>query len=540
MHHVFTLLCIFTLYERLQKNLFIAFIDYQKAFDTVWRAGLWLKLINEGISGKFLNVVKDMYIKSKSCVFLKNEKSSYFGSFSGVRQGEILSPLLFAFYINDLEGFLRDKGVAPLSGLLKISGEVVDFNDYDLKFFIDLLTLFYADDTIVFADTAIGLQFALEELQSYCEKWKLTVNEDKTKIMCITWGRYRNQMYDFIYNGKKLECVEEFTYLGIVFTKKGLTSKTVTSRETASKKAMFAFLSRCKKNRLPIDVQLDVFNKTVVPCMLYGAEMWGYNSAECLEIIQKKFLKYSLKLQSSTSTAMLYCETGYLTVETEIKIKIVTFWVNLLIGRKDKFSYKLYLICLSLYRRGLIIFKWLDQVVNILNETGFSYVFISQLNFDEKFLKNVLLPKIKIVVRDQAKQALLEKINNGCSFALYPSIYTPHGVQLYLRKMPPDIWIPLIKIRTSNHKLPIQFHDWKIVFKPREERTCSVCRTGELGDEMHYIMHCPVFQQDREKFLPTILNEKTETNFINLLKSDNIKILRGLAKFLNILFGVFE
>ena len=237
---------------------------------------------------------------------------------------------------------------------------------------------------------------------------------------------------------------------------------------------------------------------------------------------------------------MLYCETGYLTLVTEIKIKIITFWVNLLAGRKDKYSYKLYLICLSLFRRGLIIFKWLDQVVHILNETGFSYVFISQLNFDEKFLKKVLLPKIKNVVRDQAKQALLEKINNSCSFAFYPSIYTPHGVQLYLRNMPPDIWIPLIKIRTSNHKLPIQFHSWKIVFKPREERTCSVCRTGELGDEMHYIMHCPVFQQDREKFLPTILNEKTETNFINLLKSDNIKILRGLAKFLNILFGVFE
>ena len=144
------------------------------------------------------------------------------------------------------------------------------------------------------------------------------------------------------------------------------------------------------------------------------------------------------------------------------------------------------------------------------------------------------------MIRDQAKQALSEKIRNDCSFLQYPSIYTPHGVQVYLQRMPPDIWIPLIKIRTSNHKLPIQFHDWKIVFKPREERTCSVCRTGELGDEMHYIMHCPVFQQDREKFLPTILNEKTETSFINLLKSDNIKILRGLAKFLNILFGVFE
>ena len=60
MDHAFTLLCIFALYERLQKNLFVAFIDYQKAFDTVWRAGLWLKLINEGVTGKFLNVIKDI------------------------------------------------------------------------------------------------------------------------------------------------------------------------------------------------------------------------------------------------------------------------------------------------------------------------------------------------------------------------------------------------------------------------------------------------------------------------------------------------
>ena len=497
--------------------------------------------MNEGISGKFLNVVKDMYSKSKSCVFfLSGKKSSYFGSFAGVRQGEILSPILFALYINDLEGFLRDKGVSPLGGLLKISGEVVDFHDYELNFFIDLLTLFYADDTIIFADTSIGLQFALEELENYCNKWKLTVNEDKTKVMCITWGRFRNLNFDFFYNNKKLECVEEFTYLGIVFTKKGITNKTVMSRETASKKAMFSFLGRCKKNHLPIDVQLEVFNKTVVPCMLYGGEIWGYNSTECLEIVQKKFLKYSLKLKNNTSTAVLYCETGYLSIETELKIKTITFWVNLLTGRRDKFSYKIYLICLSLYRRGLIIFKWFDHVVNILNETGFSYVFIEQLNFDAKYFKNILLPQIKKAVRDQAKQALTEKIKNDCSFLYYPSIYTHHCVQLYLQKMPPDIWIPLIKIRTSNHKLPVQFYSWNIVFKPREERTCTICGSGEVGDELHYILHCEVFKDERNKFLPSTRNNKSLENFVNLLKSDKISILRGLAKFLNIVFGVFE
>ena len=106
--------------------------------------------------------------------------------------------------------------------------------------------------------------------------------------------------------------------------------------------------------------------------------------------------------------------------------------------------------------------------------------------------------------------------------------------------MPPDIWIPIIKIRTSNHKLPIEFHSWKIVFKPRLERVCSICDTGELGNELHFVMNCPVFDEERKKFIPSIINEKSEISFINLLKSEDITILRGLAKFLNLLFGVFE
>ena len=541
MDHIFTLLCIFTLYERLQKNLFIAFIDYQKAFDTVWRAGLWLKLINEGVSGKFLNVIKDMYSKSKSCVLLNNEKSEHFGSYAGVRQGEILSPLLFALYINDLEGFLRSKGVQPLRGLLSISGEVVDFNDYETVLFLDLLTLFYADDTIIFADSSLGLQFALEELQTYCENWKLTVNEDKTKVMCITRGRYRNENYEFVYNGKKLETVEEFNYLGICFTKKGLTNKTVTGRETASKKAMFSFLNKCKQNHIPIDVQLEVFNKTVVPCMMYGGEVWGFNNIDCLEVIQRKFLKYSLKLKSSTPTAMIYCETGYLSIEIELKIKTITYWVNLITGRKDKFSYKLYLICLSLYKRGLLIFPWMQNVVNILNATGFSYIFNEQFLWEEKYLKNAFLRDIKSRIRDQAVQALFEEINNNENkFFYYRELITFHGMQKYLKKMPADIWLQLVKIRTQNHKLPVEIYSWKIVFKPRPERTCTICEGGEVGDEYHYVMNCPVFLEDRNKLLPKIKNDKSPRAFIKLLKSEDINILRGLAKFLKILFDVFD
>ena len=123
-------------------------------------------------------------------------------------------------------------------------------------------------------------------------------------------------------------------------------------------------------------------------------ELWGFNKAECLEIIQKIFLKYSLKLKLSTPTVMLYLETGYLPIETEVNIKVITFWVNLLTGRQDKFSYKLYVMCLSLYNRGLLIFKWMENVVKILNENGFSSIFKNQLLLDKKYLQNIFLPQI--------------------------------------------------------------------------------------------------------------------------------------------------
>ena len=274
--------------------------------------------------------------------------------------------------------------------------------------------------------------------------------------------------------------------------------------------------------------------------MLYGGELWGFNKTECLEIIQKKFLKYSLKLKMSTPTVMLYLETGYFPIECEINIKIITFWVNLLTGRQDKFSYKIYRICLALYNRGLIIFKWMDNVVHILNQNGFPSIFRDQLLLDDKYLKNIFLPRLKTTIRDQARQVLLGKLNEKDSFYFYKDLITFHCMQNYLHKMPADIWIPLIKIRTGNHKLPVELQSWNIFYKPREERYCNVCNLAEVGDEFHYLSRCPIFSDERQKYLPSILQDCSKKHFIDILKSDDIRILRGLAKFLNILFAVFE
>jgi hypothetical protein len=84
-------------------ELFCAFIDFKQAFDTVWRDGLWSKLIKNGINGKCFNYIRNMYIDVKSLVKVNGTSSDYFNCNVGVRQGEHLSPFLFSLYIDDLD-----------------------------------------------------------------------------------------------------------------------------------------------------------------------------------------------------------------------------------------------------------------------------------------------------------------------------------------------------------------------------------------------------------------------------------------------------
>ena len=69
--HIFTLKCLIDLYlSKKKKKLFCAFVYFRKGFDTVWRYGLWSKLLSSGISGKLFDVIKSIFLAILSHVFL--------------------------------------------------------------------------------------------------------------------------------------------------------------------------------------------------------------------------------------------------------------------------------------------------------------------------------------------------------------------------------------------------------------------------------------------------------------------------------------
>ncbi|RZF38720.1 hypothetical protein LSTR_LSTR013745 [Laodelphax striatellus] len=93
------------------KKVYAFFVDYSAAFDRIDRYALFYKLTEIGVSQKMLNVLKNLYDGSTSRVWGQEGLSEKFENGTGVKQGCLLSPLLFSLFVNDLEDYL-DGGIS--------------------------------------------------------------------------------------------------------------------------------------------------------------------------------------------------------------------------------------------------------------------------------------------------------------------------------------------------------------------------------------------------------------------------------------------
>ena len=168
------------------------------------------KLSNYNIDGKCLRIIQSINNNIKSCVIVNNNKTDFFLSNIGVRQGENLSPLLFNLFLSDVEAFFRENGA---QGIFCGSHD----QDETIATFLKIFILLYAGDTVILCDSAEGLQKSLNIYAQYCATWKLTVNLDKSKIMIFS--KRGNQLQTFSLNGTNLEIVKEYKYLGVLFSK---------------------------------------------------------------------------------------------------------------------------------------------------------------------------------------------------------------------------------------------------------------------------------------------------------------------------------
>lgn len=512
--HIFTLNSVIELLRFQKKKIFTAFIDFSKAFDSVWRVGLLRKLIENGITGKFFKIIKNMYGNIKSCVSFNGQESLFFNCQIGVRQGENLSPALFAIYLNDLENYLNER---------QSNGITLRINE-DPETFLKILLLLYADDTVIITDNAESMHECLLRFSEYCRTWKLKINTEKSKI--VIFGSKR-ATHIFNVDGNNLEIVDSYKYLGTIFSKSGsfLTARTHITEQ--ARKALYLLYARIENLDLPIDLQLKLFDHTILPILTYSCEVWGYENCQILERVHLSFLKRIIKAKKSTPNYMVYSELGRYPLEITIKTRMIAYWSRLLNGKETKLSRQIYN---TMVNKQAFQSKWVKSVKSILTDIGRPDIWESQNVTNTLHISK----KVSQILKDQFFQNMNSSSQESTKRRNYFAFKNNFTLEKYLLTLPKSLYIPLAKFRTGNHRFPVETGRWLSV--DYQDRKCKLCNRMDIGDEYHYLFVCEKFCNERNKYLKRYFNTHPNMfKFSQIMNTVNGKELKSLAYFVKII-----
>ena len=300
---------IFTLRNIIEQSLewnsalYVNFIDFKKAFDSVHRDSLWRIISSYGIPPKIVQLISIFYNNFECSIINGNTLTDWFKVESGVRQGCILSPILFLITI---DWVMKNTTADKPRGI-------------QWTLFSKLEDLDFADDLALLSSSHNHIQEKTNRLCRFAQQTGLTINEKKTQIMKIN-----NTIQNTVtIKDHHIEEVDDFTYLGSLLSKEDSTSKDIKSRLNKARTAFAKLRPIWKSQQYSLRTKLKLYNSNVKSVLLYGSECWRETQADmnklssfhngCLRKICKIFWPEII------SNADLFKKTNSLDIVIEIR-----------------------------------------------------------------------------------------------------------------------------------------------------------------------------------------------------------------------------
>lgn len=283
--------------HRLQRPLFVTFVDLSNAFPSVNHSILWLKFIHSKITGPIIDWLRTLYSDMRYRIRHEGLMSDEMVAELGVMMGDPGSPLAFLLYIADFR--TRNHADDVL-----LADTVIDH-------------LEHADDIALCSSSAEGLQVKLNDLALWASQNQMKVNLAKTVVMILRRPRTRTQGdYAFSLYGQPLRIVTEQPYVGIRFSSAPgnmWDAHFETCALRARRAANVSFFVESHTGAIPPWEGRQLYTSHVDPHLIWGCEVTGVGTTaqlSQLEDVQHTFLRRLLRLQTRSQLCILFTETG--------------------------------------------------------------------------------------------------------------------------------------------------------------------------------------------------------------------------------------
>ena len=284
-------------HKKNNKNLYLCFIDIEKAYDKVNRELLIKVLGKVGLPAKVVNIIKSLYLDTRATYMLGEFETDWVDIENGVRQGCVMSPTLFNLYTEELAVRIKQANMGINIGEDKLG------------------ILMYADDMLLMAENSGDLQSMLEIVEGYGKDYNIKYSIEKTQI--ITISSMPNQEAIVSLAGNIIKNTDKYKYLGFNVTKNGAmdikTAKLFKARQWLGR---LASMAKFRSNKY--EMVRGLWKTVGVPDVLYGAGVipWTRDEFNKLETIQNDIGRVALGATRIVAAESIRGEVGWSSFES--------------------------------------------------------------------------------------------------------------------------------------------------------------------------------------------------------------------------------
>jgi hypothetical protein len=358
---------------------YLAFVDVKKAYDTVSRAGLALRLLELGTPQRVVSLVKEWYTGDSACILMGGLRSDWFEISLGVKQGDISSPILFSCYINSIVKEFDDR---PKLG--------VELGDGRKRLAIQL----FADDMVLMAESAEMLQEMLKVLSDFVDRVRLKVStglkQDKSAVMVYGSSVAGSTSFPVVWFQlceERIPIVEVYRYLGVMLDHEGSWEPQLRQlRSSVGLRISEMRSAGMHQNGLPVRRGRDLIRTEVNPVLEYASGVWVMSKAQVDLIVSiwNKAVRYAAGVSQYVSMPSLIGDLDLLEsiIPARWLLFRVTLWHRIMCLDDDRMVKRCVLLWRHVQRRHR---SWESQVLQDL----MSLKLIDTFSLHPEGMKNV-------------------------------------------------------------------------------------------------------------------------------------------------------